>query len=418
MKDKIDEKILGEKIFGEVERLRDDMVAALSRICRIPAVSPHNGGTGEEEKAREIEKLVAELGFGKVEWQRVDDGKSPTGSRSSLFLEYEGASPRRLCILTHTDIVPEGDLSLWTHDPYAPVVEGGRLYGRGVSDNGMSLIASLYALKALSNLKVVPAFTVCLGFLADEEMGSAYGIRPLVERGLFRQDDLVIAPDGGNEKGDFIEISEKSGLKLEFAVTGRQAHASMPHTGLNACRVANLLSVELDDALHKAFLEEDALFSPPSSTFEPTRRFANVPNLNTVPGKERFGFDCRVLPSVPLDDVIAVAERVKNEVARRTGAVIDLEIGRSDAAPPTPAESDIVRLLSGSVKEVLGVEPTLGGIGGGTFAAFFRRKGIPAVVWQQECDTAHQPDEYEEIPHIVNNAKVFASMMTDGFKTI
>ncbi|MDR2180989.1 MAG: M20 family metallo-hydrolase [Synergistaceae bacterium] len=402
------------KIFSEVERLRDDMVAALSRICRIPAVSPHNGGTGEEEKAKEIAKLVSELGFREVEWQRVDDEKSPTGSRPSLFLEYKGVSPRRLCFLTHMDVVPEGDLSLWTHDPYAPVTEEGRLYGRGVNDNGMALIASLYALKALSNLRVVPAFTLCLGFLADEEMGSAYGVKPLLERGLFREDDLVIAPDGGSETGDFIEISEKSGLKLEFTVLGKQAHASTPHLGLNACRAANLLSVEVDNALHKAFLEEDKLFDPPISTFEPTRRFANVPNLNTVPGKERFGFDCRVLPSVPLDDVIAVAERVKAEVARCTGAAIQIEIGRSDAAPPTPEDSDIVRLLAGSVKEVLGVDPILGGIGGGTFAAFFRRKGIPAVVWQQECGTAHQPDEYTEIAHIVNNAKVFASMMTSG----
>ena len=403
-----------DKIFSEVERLREDMIAALSRICRIPAVSPHNGGTGEEEKAKEIEKLATELGLGKIEWQRVQDDMSPTGNRPSLFLEYQGASQRRLCVLSHMDIVPEGDLSLWTHDPYAPVVEGERLYGRGVSDNGMALIASLFALKALANVKAVPAFTVCLGFLADEEMGSAYGVKPLIERGLFRDDDLVIAPDAGNEKGDFIEISEKSGLKLEFSVIGKQAHASMPHTGLNACRVANLLSVEVDNALHKAFLEKDPLFAPAVSTFEPTRRFANVPNLNTVPGRERFGFDCRVLPSVPLDDVLAVVERVKDETARKTGATIQLEIGRSDAPPPTSAESDIVRLLTASVKEVLHVEPTLGGIGGGTFAAFFRRKNIPAVVWQQERDTAHQPDEYAEIRHIVNNAKVFASMMAQG----
>jgi succinyl-diaminopimelate desuccinylase len=400
-----------DKVKIEVERLRDDMVAALSRICRIPAVSPHNGGTGEEEKAKEVEKLVAELKLGKTEWQYVDDGKSPTGNRPSLFLEYKGASLRRLCILTHTDIVPEGERSLWTHDPYNPVVEGGRLYGRGVSDNGMTLIASLYALKALSNLNVTPTFTVCLAFLADEEMGSAYGIKPLVEQGLFREDDLVIAPDGGNEKGDFIEISEKSGLKLEFTVIGKQAHASMPQTGLNACRVANILSVQVDEALHKAFPEEDKLFDPAVSTFEPTRRFTNVPNLNTVPGRERFGFDCRVLPSVPLDDVIAVVEKVKDDVARRTGATIELEISRSDAAPPTKADSDVVRLLSASVREVLNVQPTLGGIGGGTFAAFFRRKGIPAVVWQQECGYAHQPDEYTEIDYIVNNAKVFATMM-------
>jgi len=390
------------------------MVAALSRICRIPAVSPHNGGTGEEEKAKEIEKLVSELELGEVEWRRVKDETSQTGNRPSLFLEYKGASERRLCFLSHVDIVPEGDLSFWTHDPYDPVVKGGRLYGRGVCDNGMALIASLYALKALSNLGITPAFTICLGFLADEEMGSHFGVEQLVEQGLFREDDLVIAPDSGNSKGDFIEIAEKAGLKLEFVVTGKQAHASRPHTGLNACRVANMFCVELDEALHKAFPDEDDLFKPSVSTFEPTRRQANVPNLNTVPGKERFGFDCRVLPSVPLDDVLSVVNKVKDDVARRTGAEIELEVGRADAAPPTSRDSDIVRLLASSVKEVLNVEPTLGGIGGGTFAAFFRRKGIPAVVWQQQDDTAHQPDEYTVIEHLVNNAKVFASMMTSS----
>ena len=403
------------KVWAEVERFRDDMVEALGRICRIPAVSPHNGGAGEEEKAREIERLVKELGLGEVRWHRVEDDKSPTGNRPSLFLEVPGKRRRRLCILTHTDIVPEGDRSLWTLDPYQPELRDSRLYGRGVSDNGMTLIASIYALKALAEAGVSPEFSVCLVFAADEEMGSNFGLKPLLDRGLFREDDLVIAPDGGNDAGDFVEVSEKANLKLAFTVTGRQAHASLPHTGLNACRAANILAVEVDEALHKAFPDEDPLFDPPVSTFEPTRRFANVPNTNTVPGKERFEFDCRVLPSVSLDKVLEVVERVRKDVEMQTGASIELKVGRSDAAPPTSPDSDIVKLLCGSIREVLGIEPKLGGIGGGTFAALFRRKGIPAVVWQQECaGVAHQPDEYTEIEYLVNNAKVFAVMMMGG----
>lgn len=403
------------KVWAEVERFRDDMVEALGRICRIPAVSPHNGGAGEEEKAREIERLVKELGLGEVRWHRVEDDKSPTGNRPSLFLEVPGKRRRRLCILTHTDIVPEGDRSLWTLDPYQPELRDSRLYGRGVSDNGMTLIASIYALKALAEAGVGPEFSVCLVFAADEEMGSNFGLKPLLDRGLFREDDLVIAPDGGNDAGDFVEVSEKANLKLAFTVTGRQAHASLPHTGLNACRAANILAVEVDEALHKAFPDEDPLFDPPVSTFEPTRRFANVPNTNTVPGKERFEFDCRVLPSVSLDKVLEVVERVRKDVEMQTGASIELKVGRSDAAPPTSPDSDIVKLLCGSIREVLGIEPKLGGIGGGTFAALFRRKGIPAVVWQQECaGVAHQPDEYTEIEYLVNNAKVFAVMMMGG----
>ena len=71
----------------------------------------------------------------------------------------------------------------------------------------------------------------------------------------------------------------------------------------------------------------------------------------------------------------------------------------------------MVRLLEGAVREVLAVEPTVGGVGGGTCAAFFRAAGIPAVVWGQEADVAHQPDEYTLVEHMVNEAQVFALMM-------
>ncbi|MCR5347454.1 MAG: M20 family metallo-hydrolase [Fretibacterium sp.] len=404
-----------DKVLSEVERLRDDMVSALSRICRIPAISPHNGGTGEDEKACEIEKLVGELGLGSVRWERVDDPKSPTGSRPSLFMEFPGKQKRRLCILTHMDVVPDGDRSLWTLDPFDPVVKGSRLYGRGVSDDSGPLVSSIYALKALLNAGEKPEYTVCLGFLSDEELGSHFGLEPLMDRDLFRPDDLVLTPDHGNDAGDFIEIAEKAMWRLEFTVLGKQAHASTPNVGLNACRVANLLAMEVDEALHKAFPEEDARFDPPVSTFEPTRRFANVPNSNTVPGLEHFEFDCRVLPSVSLDAAFDVVEKVRKDVEARTGAKIELLVDRSDAAQPTGADSDIARLLIGSIRRVLKIDPKTGGIGGGTFAAFFRRKGIPAVVWAQENEgVAHQPDEFTDISYVVNNAKVFALMMMGG----
>lgn len=401
-----------EKVLNEVEKLRGDMVEALTRICRIPAVSPHNGGTGEQEKALELEKIISELGLGTVKWEYVDDEKSKTGNRPSLFIEKAGKQKRRLCILSHVDIVPEGERALWSIDPFNPVVKGDRLYGRGVSDNGMCLIASLFALKALMNANVEPEYTINLGLVADEEMGSHFGLEPLIERGLFKSDDLVIAPDSGNEAGDFIEITEKAMWKLEFTVNGRQAHASRPDTGLNACRVANILAVEVDEALHKAFPEKDERFEPSVSTFEPTRRFANVPNTNTIPGKERFDFDCRVLPSVSLDEAFKVVDEVRKDIEKRTGAKIDLVIDKTDAADPTSAESDIAKLLISAIKKVLNITPKTGGIGGGTFAALFRRRGIPAVVWSQECESAaHQPDEFIEIQHLVNNSKVFALMM-------
>ena len=391
------------------------MVDTLSRLCKIPAISPHNGGTGEDAKIKELENIINELGLtkAKVKYEYVDDEKAPTGKRPSLFLEYPGKRAQRLCILTHIDVVPEGDRTLWTLDPFNPEVRGSRLYGRGVSDNGTCLVSSLYALKALLDSGAEPEYTILLAFVADEEMGSHYGLEQLIERDIFKPDDLVVVPDSGNDAGDFIEVAEKAMLKLGFTVLGKQVHASLPHKGINACRVANMLAYEVDEALHKAFPQENKLFTYPFSTFEPTRRFANVPAVNIVPGRERFDFDCRVLPEINLDEVIGLVEKISKDIEQKTGAKIELAIDRADAAPPTTSDNEVTKLLVSCIREVLNIEPVAGGIGGGTFAAFFRRKGIPAVVWSLESDgVAHQPDEFTEIKHIVNNAKVFALMMS------
>ncbi len=404
-----------DKILLEAEKLQGAMVDTLTRLCRLPAISPHNGGVGEDAKIHELEKIIHELGLNKakIHYEYVDDDKAQTGKRPSLFLEYPGRKAQRLCILTHIDVVPEGDRTAWTLDPFKPEVRGSRLYGRGVSDNGTCLVSSLYALKALLDSGAEPEYTILLAFVADEELGSHYGLEKLIEReNLFRSDDLVIVPDSGNDAGDFIEVAEKAMLQLEFTVLGKQVHASIPHTGINACRVANVLAYEVDEALHKAFKQENKLFTYPFSTFEPTRRFTNVPAVNIVPGREKFSFDCRVLPEINIDDVLGIVNKICKDIEQRTGATIELKVDRADAAQPTTPDNEITKLLVSSIREVFNIEPKAGGIGGGTFAAFFRRKGIPAVVWSQECDgVAHQPDEFTEISYLVNNAKVFALMM-------
>ena len=345
-----------DNLLNEVSNLKNQMVEGLTRLCKIPAVSPHNGGTGEYLKALEIEKLANELGFDKIHWEYVDDDKSPTGSRPSLFLEYQGRKAQRICILSHIDVVPEGNLKFWTLEPFMPEVRGSRLYGRGVSDNGNCLIASLFALKAVKNLNIIPEYSILLAFVADEEMGSHYGLEKLLERNLFRPDDLLVVPDMGNDQGSLIEIAEKAIFRLKFTVTGKQVHASLPHTGLNACRVANLLAVEVDNALNENFKQHDDNFDPPFSTFEPTKRLANVPNTNTVPGLEYFEFDCRVLPSVDLDEVEKLVKKITADIENKTGAKINLEIDRTDSAPNTSPDEKVVKLLKSAVFLILNLK--------------------------------------------------------------
>ncbi len=243
----------------------------------------------------------------------------------------------------------------------------------------------------------MPSTEVVLALVADEETGNQYGVEHLLSSvpDLVDAHDLVVVPDYGTPAGDVIEVAEKTTLWLELVVRGRQVHASMPQEGVNAHRAAAHLVVRLDAALHSRFAGENPLFRPPVSTFEPTKHLANVPNVNTIPGEERLFFDCRLLPEVDPEEVREVVRRVATEIEAELGVVIEAGYpAELAAAPPTSADAPVVRILAAALRQARGVEAAARGIGGGTVAAAFRRRGIPAAAWSTNHDMAHQPDEY------------------------
>lgn len=401
-----------EMLLKTIEMLEPEMVVMLSDLIEIPAINPLDGGEGEYRKAKYIAEKLEKLGFGKPESYDSPDSMAMEGVRPNLILRIPGKTKKRLWIVSHMDVVPEGDRALWKTDPFKAFVIDGRVYGRGSNDNCQELVSSLYAALSLKTLGITPKYEVCLCFVADEEVGSTHGIQYLIKQGLFSQEDLVLVPDGGNEKGNFIEVAEKSICWVEFTIEGEQVHASCPEQGKNACRAANEFSVSLDAALHSAFPETDKIYEPAGSTFEPTRRNGNVPNVNTVPGREVFCFDCRVLPSIPLEEVIKVIDAEIKKIQHKLGVKIGYSFVQKEQAPaPTQIDAPVVSLLREALMQVIDSDPVVGGVGGGTCAAYFRRAGIPAVVWCQEADVAHMPNEYAEIEHLVNEAKVFALMM-------
>jgi succinyl-diaminopimelate desuccinylase len=319
-------------------------------------------------------------------------------------------------VLSHLDIVPPGGLELWDGDPYRVRVEGERLYGRGVEDDQHAIVSSLLAVKAVRDAGEALKRPVGLAMVADEETGSRYGLGYLLEHrtDLFSREDLIVVPDGGNEQGTMIEVAEKGMLWLRFTVKGVQCHASTPHKGKNSLVGAARLILALSE-LESRFSAVDSLFSPPESTFAPTKIEANVPNVNTIPGRERFYLDCRVLPEYGLDQVIEAARGLASKAASETGLEIDVEVfHREDAAEPTPVDAPVVEGLKRAIRLVSGRDAEPKGIGGGTVAALFRKAGLPAAVWLTVQDTAHQPNEYCLIKDVLQDAKVFATLYQGG----
>ncbi|UCH90186.1 MAG: M20 family metallo-hydrolase [Thermoplasmata archaeon] len=402
-----------DEVYAKVDELKDEIIESLMKIVRVPAIGPKSGGDGELKKAQLIEEMIQDFGFDEITHYDAPDDSVPSGIRPNIIAKVNGTDPSLppIWVMSHTDIVPTGDLKLWDTDPFEPVIKEGRIYGRGVEDNGQELIASIYAVKVLKLLGLKPKHTIGLALVADEETGSAKGLHHIINEKIFKPTDLIVVPDGGNEEGTLMEVSEKSIMWVKVTTLGKQCHASMPDKGINAFRAASIFAVKADEMLKSTYGKVDELFDPPTSTFEMTKKEANVPNVNTIPGEDTFYFDCRILPDYSTEDALGALKKLVEEVSSETGAKIELELVQHDpAAPPTAPDAPVVNALKQAIEKVYNNEPYPGGIGGGTCAAIFRRAGYPAVVWGTMYETAHSPNEFVEIDFLINDTKVFCTL--------
>ena len=404
--------VLGN-ISTKIDGYEKEMIDCSVQMIGMPALTPKEGGEGEGKKAAYLEGMLRNWGFTDITHYDAPDEKAPGGVRPNIVVRMKGKdSSRTLWLVAHLDIVPPGDLKKWNTDPFKAEIKDGKIFGRGSEDNGQALVATMFAFRAIRELGITPALDVALLLGADEETGSEKGVTSMLDKGIFKKDDVFLVPDGGNEKGTLLEVSEKTIMWLKFTVEGKQSHGSMPQRGNNAHRAGMKLALALDAALHKKYGKKNKLFDPPYSTFEPTKKEANVPNVNTIPGEDVFYFDTRILPEFKPAEVDKLIAATMKNVAKATKTKIKVEkVQFAPAAPPTSPDSAIVKTLGACVKAVYKNKPYAGGIGGGTFAAIFRRAGHDAVVWSKLDDTCHGPNEYAYIKNILGDSKVCALMM-------
>jgi succinyl-diaminopimelate desuccinylase len=399
------------QIFNQIDVIQPESIELMKHLIAINSVGPKNGGPGEKEKSDFIKKYLQEIGITQIRDYPAPDNSVRGGFRPNFIATLPGENKNRhLWIITHTDIVPPGDLTKWRHDPYEAVVREGKIYGRGSEDNHQGLVSAVMTACAFLRSGVMPACNIGLIFVADEETGSRFGLTHLLEQlpDLFRVQDLIIIPDAGEPDGRLIEVAEKSIVWIKVKTTGKQVHASTPEQGINAFRASSHLVVELDK-LAGLFPRIDPLFSPAGSTFEPTRKEANVPNINTIPGEDIFYLDYRLLPVYQVPDVLTAVRGIADGIEARFKVRIEISTEQAEqAAPATPVDATVVKLLRQGIKEVYGRDARAQGIGGGTVAAILRRRGLPVAVWSTMDEVGHQPNEYCIVDNMVKDAKVFA----------
>ncbi|MYE34947.1 MAG: M20/M25/M40 family metallo-hydrolase, partial [Gemmatimonadales bacterium] len=121
-----------DRVLAEVEAARDEIVAFTAEMIRIPTVNPPGECYGE--CADLIGRRLETIGLA-VEYVAAEGRPEHTAEYPRVNVVGRGAAPPggpRLHLNGHFDVVPPGDG--WTVDPFAGVVRGGRIYGRGASD--------------------------------------------------------------------------------------------------------------------------------------------------------------------------------------------------------------------------------------------------------------------------------------------
>jgi acetylornithine deacetylase len=322
---------------------------------------------------------------------------TPDGQKASLFATIGPAGAGGIALSGHTDVVPvEGQA--WSSDPFAMVERDGRLYGRGTCDMKGYLACVLAMVPEFCARKLAKPLHIAFSY--DEEVGCT-GVRPMV-RELGKSLPLPRMVLVGEPTGMSVVDAHKGPMRWIVRLTGKAAHSSMPHLGVNAITYAGHLLAEL--ARIEAELSQtgrNPRFDPPYTTLQVTQ-IAGGNASNIVPASCWFGWEIRRLPGF---DGAALDARFRRfaeerciapmrEAAPEAGVGIDLV----NEVPPFQADagSGIVALAL----ELAGQNETFA-VCYATEASLFQAGGAPAVVCGPgSIAQAHTPDEYLEVAEL------------------
>ncbi len=405
-------------LLRELEGLGGEVIDMQRELVSRPALSPQDKGEGEEAKARWIEEWLRSAGLPAAERIDVPDLRVPSGVRPNLIIRYAGASPRTLWVVTHLDVSPPATLSLWTGSPWRLRVEKDTLYGRGVADKHNSIVSALLLMKSLAKLRITPPVSFGLVLCSGEksDLPPVYGLSAVLDAipGLFGKNDYIVVAGRGDEKASSIEVAEKGLLWLKITVRGVSGHAAAPGPGGNALVAAARLITALEQ-LHERFPAENALFTPPRSTFVPTLSRQPDTGLNQVSDEFVFYLDCRIMPPYTPDEVQEAVRRLADVTEKSDRVRIALQrVHSREVLPATPAEAAVVRLLSEAVLAQYGARPSLTGRGLVSQAFDVRARGLHAAVWSNAGNDAMSVNEHVTVKAQLDAAAVLARMLFGG----
>jgi succinyl-diaminopimelate desuccinylase len=412
---------MNRALTDRLDERRDELVELTQRLVRIPTVNPP--GEAYTECAEVVGDWLRVHGFDVV-YVRGEGapGDSALHPRTNVLARREGRRPGPCVHFNgHIDVVRAG--AGWTLDPFAAEVRDGRVYGRGTCDMKGGLAAAMIAADALFATSADLPGAIEVSGTVDEESGGYGGVAYLARRGHFSKPkvDHVIIPEPLNV--DRVCLGHRGVWWAEIETKGRIAHGSMPFLGDCAVRHMSAFLGRLESELYPALARKRTVMP-----VAPEGARQSTLNINSIHGGLEESFEGLPSPLVPdscrlvidrrflieesldevKDEVVSILEALQHE---RAGFRYEIRDVMEVLPTMTDAGAAVVRAVEAGVEQVLG-RSARHVVSPGTYD----QKHVVRLGHLKECiaygpgilDLAHQPDEYVEIDHLVQSAKVMA----------
>lgn len=368
------------RAFVEAEHARQ--VVFLRELVKVPSDNPSGDCAPHAARAK---ALLEALGLAVEAYPVPQDEVRAAGmvSATNLIVRHAfGRGGPTIALNAHGDVVPPG--LGWTHDPYGgEIVETGHgptMFGRGVAVSKSDFATYTWALLALIEAEQRGARlngTVELHFTYDEETGGHIGPKWLLDHGLTRPDYAISA---GFAHG--ITSAHNGCLHTEVTVRGRQAHAAMPHTGLDAIEAATHI-------LQAVYAYRAELATRTSAVPGIDHATLNVGliqggiNTNVVPDRVTFRVDRRMIPEEAGRDAEGELRTVIERAAReRPGIAVSVErILLAEPLAELPGVQTLIAALRRQALAVFGGDVPVHGVPLYTDARHYTARGVPTVLY-------------------------------------
>ncbi len=369
-------------------------------LIRCESVTPIDGGAQGV-----LARALTPMGF---VCHTLSFSAPDTPDITNLYARLGTGAPH-FCFAGHTDVVPVGDRTAWSADPFAGEVKNGQLYGRGAADM-KGAIACFAAAVARFLAKREKAFAGSISFLitGDEEGPAVNGTVKMLEwakqRGEVFDACLVGEPTNPTTLGEMMKVGRRGSLNVRLIVNGVAGHVAYPHLADNPChRLVEMLAAITRDRLD----EGTEHFQP--STLQISSIDVGNPTTNVIPAKAEARINVRFTDAYDSKGV----ERWLRERFDRVGGNYDLVAqvsGESFLTPP----GELSRTVAAAVTRVTGRTPELS-TSGGTSDARFIKNYCPVVEFGLVGETMHKADERMPIADIATLADIYEAILDDFF---